>query len=200
MTKLDVSVITELLQKRNPLVYILWNGAECMYVGMSGVGGIRVLDSIIEKGGIDLSHAEIRTCATKEEARTLEIKLIKEFRPPLNSKGTTNGKSGHKVSRAHVIISLKADPENIAKWKVEAGQMRVSLSEWIRRNCNGPSNHDSDVRRVPENPLAPREGTPAPRRRARSADARASASDGTSKKCPEVVGPGLFCPSCGKHH
>jgi len=105
-------------------------------------------------------------------------------------------------------VVVLVTPDEHAELKRRAGL--VALSTWIRAKIleinHGPSEHQ-DVRPVSDVPMversAPEPERPRalPRKPKTKVSARASKQDaGNSGPCHEPVGPGIYCPKCGRRH
>src|SRR5690242_9573072 len=132
-------------------------------------------------------------------------------------------------------LKLRLDTAQLEEWKRNAAGEGLSLSEWVRKRCDGQAvngasqpilfedgqveeGHEvrepEDVRRDRELPAVPgraaaavapaREAAPPSKERTRGSFKRTRKSrkepEESTRNCTQPVGPGIYCPKCGKRH
>lgn len=115
------------------LVYVAWGkDGSCLYVGRS-IRGLRrpATNEVLLKQIHLIRNIEIAWCEDGSESESLEIELIRKYRPAWN-KVQYVGSFEHGMR----TFLLKLDDDVHAAWLKASKADGKSLSEWIRIQCN----------------------------------------------------------------
>jgi hypothetical protein len=127
----------EVIRSRAPLVYVWRRGDDILYIG-SALRGIR---RPLESGHHRLRHIlsddtlQFLRCDTAEEALTLEKRLIRDYHPKLNGRGS--GVSGEAIEgrTPHTSFRLKPDVLKMLGHVAYAmGLTKTATLEFLVRN------------------------------------------------------------------
>ena len=102
---------------QNELVYVIWNGKKCLYVGRTGTGGSRPSSHFNRKDIPKLTRIDIYPAKSKAYTPKLECLAAHRFEPSVNKYKPSKKKWTKKCPLCAVHKQIKRDLRKIFRFK-----------------------------------------------------------------------------------